>query len=79
MQIEETPDRRRQEEQTDHHFETPVVREARPGRAAHEERENGDDAGAEQQRPQERGLIRLRTTRRLLTSAPRTARRPARR
>jgi hypothetical protein len=38
---------------TVHHFETPVVHEARPART-NEERDDGDDAGAEQRRPQER-------------------------
>jgi hypothetical protein len=54
MQREETPDRRPEEPQTDHHFETPVVREARPARAPHEEHDDGNDAGAERQRPQAR-------------------------
>jgi hypothetical protein len=56
MQTEETPDRRPEGPQTDHHFETPVVREARPARTTFEERDDGDDAGAQQQPPQEREM-----------------------
>lgn len=56
MQTEETPDRQREEPQTDHHFETPVVREARPARATHEERDDGADVGAERRPPQERAV-----------------------
>jgi hypothetical protein len=52
MQREETPDRRSEEPPTDHHFETPVVREAQPARATHEEHDDENDAGAERQRPQ---------------------------
>jgi hypothetical protein len=39
---------------TVHHFETPVVHEARARAHTNEERDDGDDAGAEQRRPQER-------------------------
>jgi hypothetical protein len=52
MQTEETPDRGPEEPQTDHHFETPVVREAPPARGTDDERDDEDDAGAEQRRPQ---------------------------
>jgi hypothetical protein len=56
MQTEETPDRRPEESQTDHHFETPVVREARPVRATSAERDDENDAGAEQGPAQEREM-----------------------
>jgi hypothetical protein len=52
MQTEETPDRGPEEPQTDHHFETPVVREAQPVGGTDDERDDEDDAGAERQRPQ---------------------------
>jgi hypothetical protein len=55
MQTEETPDRRSEKPQTDHQFETPVVREDRPGRTADEERDDAGD-GAEQPRPAKREM-----------------------
>jgi hypothetical protein len=56
MQAEETPDREPEEPQKDHHFGTPVVREARPAQGTDDERDDEDDAGAEQRQAQEREL-----------------------
>lgn len=56
MQTEETPERRSEEPQTEHHFETPVVREDRPARVTDDERDDGDDDGAGQGQPPEREM-----------------------
>jgi hypothetical protein len=56
MQTEETPDRGPEAPRTDHHFGTPVVREARPARGTDDERDDEDDAGAEQRQAQEREM-----------------------
>jgi hypothetical protein len=84
MQTEETPDRPSEEPQTEHHFETPVVRETGPRPGTDEERDDGDDAGAEQGRPQEREMAASEgpvaaPARRPRTSAARMASGPARR
>jgi hypothetical protein len=52
MPTEERPARGPEKPQTDHHFETPVVREARPADATTEEREDGPD---EAERPRRAG------------------------
>jgi hypothetical protein len=78
MQTEETPDRRPEEPQKDHHFGTPVVREARPAQGTDDERDDEDDAAcAEQRQAPEREMAS--GTRRRQPSAPRMASGPARR
>jgi hypothetical protein len=61
MRTEDTPDRRPEKPQTDHHFETPAVHEAPPANAAARDDTADSDSDASETTTRRSGPVRCRT------------------